>query len=187
MNRVLQAIDSRRSTGAYRPEPLKAEELDTILEAGLYAPSACNGQPWHFTVVHDRALLDHMSEVCKAGMAAGGQDWMGSMAKNPEFHVFYRAPLAVVVSESKDGLCPLVDTSAAIQNMLLAAESLGIGSCWLGLARFFFASPQEVRKLDIPEGYDPLYAVSLGYKAGLDAPAPARKGRPIRHLYAPKA
>lgn len=71
----------------------------------------------------------------------------------------------IIVSGNKNALSPKVDYSAAIQNMLLAAESLNIGSVWIGLITFFLKLEDEVRKLGVPEGYEPYYGVALGYKS----------------------
>ncbi len=66
------------------------------------------------------------------------------------------------------------DAAAAIENMLLAAEGLDIGACWLGLIAAYFEDAQNLKHLHIPEGYTPLYGVSLGYKAGKAPEAPQR-------------
>ncbi|HAT71952.1 MAG TPA: nitroreductase [Elusimicrobia bacterium] len=164
-NPVLEAIRNRRSIRKYLPDQIKDAELKAILEAGAYAPSAHNEQPWHFTVIRDRQLLDRISEKSKELMAAEDTDWIKKMGRDGAFHVFYRAPAVVVVSMRKDAMSPLVDCSAAIENMLLAAESLEIGSCWIGLVRYYFSIKSELPLLNIPEGYEPCYAVTLGYKA----------------------
>lgn len=182
MNKVLEVIKSRRSIRRYLPDPLKQEELDAILEAGLYAPSAHNDQPWHFTVIRDKALLDRISRLSKELMLKGDLDWMREMGANPQFHVFHNAPAVVVVSMRKDALSPLVDCSAAIENMLLAAESLDIGSCWIGLARFWFSMAEEVKRLNLPAGYDPCYAVTLGYKGHRPAKALPRRPGTVAYL-----
>ena len=181
-NQVLEAIKSRRSIRKYLPEPLKQEELDAILEAGAYAPSAHNDQPWHFTVVRDKALLDRISAKSKELMAEQGTDWVRTMGQNRLFHLFYHAPAVVIVSMRKEALSPLVDCSAAIQNMLLAAESLDIGSCWIGLARYYFSLKEEVAALGLPEGYEPCYAVTLGYKGQRPSRALPRKAPPPNYI-----
>jgi nitroreductase len=128
MNKVIEAIKSRRSIRKYLPEQLKDGELQAILEAGNYAPSAHNEQSWHFTVIRNKELLDRMSAKAKEAMAAQGTDWVKTMGGNKDFHLFYHAPAVIVVSMRKAALSPLVDCAAAIENMLLAAESLDIGS-----------------------------------------------------------
>lgn len=183
MNNVLETIRKRRSVRAYKPEAVSEGELDMILEAGLWAPSARNDQPWHFTVVHDGAFIDKMSDVAKAEMRASGDDWLMSMGNNENFHLFYHAPIVIVVSGKKNAYSPQVDASAAIENMLIAAESLNIGTCWIGLIRHYFASPGGTESLGLPDGYAPLCAVCVGYKAKDDnGEGPARKGYPVRHL-----
>ena len=87
------------------------------------------------------------------------------------------------VEMKKDAISPLVDVSAAIENMLIAAESLGIGSCWIGFAKFYFTGPERPKKLGIPEGYDVYYGVALGYKGeGPQAKPPARKYEKYFHV-----
>jgi nitroreductase len=101
---------------------------------------------------------------------------MVSMGNNKALNLYYKAPTVILVSGKKEAIAPLVDASAAIQNMLIAAESLGIGACWIGFAKFYFTGPDQYRKLGIPEGYEVLYGVSLGYKPeGPVAKPPARK------------
>lgn len=177
-NPVLEAIKSRRSIRKYLPEPIKEEELKCVLEAGSYAPSAHNEQSWHFTVIRNKALIDRISAKSKEIMAAEKAGWVRDMGRNELFHVFYHAPVVVVVSMRKDAMSPLVDCSAAIQNMLLAAESLGIGSCWIGLARYYFSLKEELPGLGLPAGYEPCYAVTLGYKDQHPSKAlPRREGQ----------
>jgi len=164
MNKVLETIKSRRSIRKYLPEQLKEAELAAILEAGAWAPSAHNDQSWHFTVIRNKELIDRISEKAKEQMAAQDSDWVRTMGRNKAFHIFYHSPAVIVVSMRKDAMSPLVDCSAAIENMLLAAESLAIGSCWIGLARYYFSLKDELPRLNIPAGYEPCYAVALGYK-----------------------
>jgi len=182
MNKVMETIKSRRSIRKYLPEQLKEAELQAILEAGAYAPSAHNDQSWHFTVVRNKELLDRMNDKAKELMAAQDADWVRSMGRNKLFHLFYHAPAVIVVSMRKDAMSPMVDCSAAIENMLLAAESLDIGSCWIGLARYYFSIKEELPRLKIPEGYEPCYAVALGYKDQRPAHALPRKEGAVNYI-----
>jgi len=182
MNQVLQTIKSRRSIRKYLPEQLKDAELQAILEAGAYAPSAHNEQSWHFTVIRNKELLDRMSSKAKKLMAAQETDWVKTMGTNKLFHVFYHAPVVIVVSMRKSAMSPMVDCSAAIENMLLAAESLDIGSCWIGLARYYFSIREELPRLKIPEGYEPCYAVTLGYKDQRPSKALPRKEGAVSYI-----
>lgn len=181
-NPVLEAIKNRRSIRRYLPDQIKDAELAAILEAGAYAPSAHNEQPWHFTVIRNRELLDRISDKSKELMAAQETDWIKKMGQNPDLHIFYKAPTVVVVSTRLGAMSPKVDCAAAIQNMLLAAESLDIGSCWIGLARYYFSLEAERPLLGIPDGYEPFYAVTLGYKAQRPSRALPRKKDLVNYL-----
>jgi nitroreductase len=165
MNDVLKTIKSRRSVRKYKQEQISQEELAAILEAGMYAPTAHNDQPWHFTVIQNQELLHDINEKVRKEMAAANDEWVKKMGSNPAFQVTYDAPTLIVVSGRKDGIAWQVDCAAAIENMLIAAESLNIGSVWLGLLRFFFHKEEEAGKLGIPENYQPYYGVAFGYKA----------------------
>ena len=196
-NTVLDAIKNRRSIRKYQNEQIKQEELDIILEAGIYAPSGHNDQPWHFTVIQDKELIEHMNIETKKNMVNAPIDWLKNMGKNKKLHIYHNAPTVIVFSGRKDALAPLIDCSAAAQNMLLAAKSFNIGSCWVGLAKFFFQNPKNAEmdlasffqttiddmyipenasKINIPEGYEPYFAVTLGYlESTKEIPAPKRE------------
>lgn len=165
MNDVLKTIKKRRSVRSYLSEQIKQEDLDLIIEAGIYAPSAHNDQPWHFTIIQNKEKISYINDKSKELMAKSEIEWVRNMGLNPKTNIIYNAPTLVIVSGNKTALSPKVDCSAAIQNMLIAAESLNIGSVWLGLVGFFFEFKDEVKKLGIPEGYEPYYGVALGYKA----------------------
>ncbi|MFZ5969346.1 MAG: nitroreductase family protein [Bacillota bacterium] len=183
MNSVLETIKNRRSIRAYKPEQLQDSELEKIMEAATFAPSGHNQQPWHFTVIQNKALIDALSRKSKDYAAKSDVEWIAKLGKNENLHIFYNAPTVVIVSGKEDAISTTADCCAAIQNMLLAAESLNIGSCWIGLANFFFASGEQIDGLNFKEGYKPVYAVSLGYKASSIQPAaPKRKENVVSYI-----
>jgi nitroreductase len=164
MNHVLENIKNRRSVRQYKNEQIKGEEMDKILEAATYAPTGGNDQPWHFTILQNEDLINEINEGSKAVMREMDVEWIAQMGSTEEFNIFHRAPTVVIVSGRKDAVTPMVDCSAAVQNMLLAAESMDIGSCWIGFAKFFFENPENMKKFNIPENYEVHFGVSLGYK-----------------------
>jgi Nitroreductase len=184
MNDVLKTIKSRRSVRKFKPEQIKQDELDLILEAAIYAPTAGNQQPWHFTVIRNQDVLRRINQTVKDEMSKSNVEWIKTTGSNPDFQVSYNAPVLIIVSGRKDGMAWQVDCSAAIQNMLLAAESLNIGSVWLGLSRFFFENNDaELLKLGIPEGYAPFYSAAFGYKAdSAAAEAPNRNKDVVNYV-----
>ena len=165
MNEVLNVIKSRRSVRNFKPEQISEESLDLILEAGIYAPTAHNDQPWHFTVIQNEDFLRYINEKTREAMAGSDIEWIKKMGSNPAFNVTYSAPTLILVSGRKDGIAWEADCAAAIENIILADESLDIGSVWLGLVKFFYDQEGEKEKLGIPEGYQPYYGIALGYKA----------------------
>lgn len=182
MNDVIKTILSRRSIRAYTDKQISREDLDLILEAGRYAPSAHNEQPWHFTVVRDKALQDEMSDKAKAIMAKSDNEWLRSTGSDPQFHLTYRAPVVIVVSAREGSMGFMTDTCAAVQNMMLAAESLGIGSVWVGLLRFYLDLEEAPAKLRLPSGYKPAHAAAFGYAGGPKPPAPERNPDVVTYI-----
>jgi nitroreductase len=89
MNEVMEIIRRRRSVRAYKPDQIDEAVIKEILEAGVYAPTSCNEQPWHFTVVQNAQLLDEINVKSKTSMASSGVSWMENMASDPEFTVTY--------------------------------------------------------------------------------------------------
>ncbi|UCH70197.1 MAG: nitroreductase family protein [Candidatus Bathyarchaeota archaeon] len=118
-NLVLEAIRKRRSVLRFETTPLKEKQIQTILEAGRWAPSWLNKQPWSFTVVTDPSIKESLSKFAPTVYEAGVQE----------------APICIVVSvdPSEDTFHFVEDGTAATQNMALAAYSLGLGSCWIGI------------------------------------------------------
>lgn len=174
MDEVINTLKSRRSVRQYRPEQIKDTELENILETAIYAPTGRNDQPWHFTVVQNKALIHEISEGAKEVMRESGMEWMVQLGGVEDFNIFHRAPTAIIVSGKREATTPLIDCSAAVQNMLLAAESMDIGSCWIGFAKFYFQNQENLEKFHIPTDHEVHFGVSLGYKVRENPPAPLR-------------
>ena len=160
---VLKTISNRRSHRAYKCAQLPEEVLAAILKAGLEAPSARNRQPWHFSVVQNDELVQEVHDEAVKNMSAA----TGSPRfKDPEFQMFYHALTVIFIFADKDFYWSHVDCGIAVENMVLAAESLGIGSVILGLPLPAFQGDKadELRsRLGCPEGYDFVVALALGY------------------------
>jgi nitroreductase len=166
-NEILKNIKSRRSVRSFKEEQIKDDELQAILEAGMYAPSAMNQQCWNFTVVQNQKLLNEISQNSKEVAKEFDNQHIQKLANNEKFHDFYHAPTVVFISGEERAFLSEVDCAAATQNILLAAESVGIGSCWINFAMFAFSGDQGEsfkKQLGIPKGYTPYYATALGYK-----------------------
>ena len=169
MNEVLRTILSRRSIRSYKPDAVAKEDIETILQAALHAPSGAGAEPWHFIVITDRNSIENFDARTRAAMADSGIERIETLVKAPRYRVFFGAPVVILICKEKimrnsgRHLSPLADCSAAIQNMTLAAASIGLGSCWIGLVRYLF---EKEPSFMAPEGYEPVFALTLGYPLG---------------------
>ncbi|MEI6287282.1 MAG: nitroreductase family protein [Bacillota bacterium] len=174
MDKVLEIIEQRRSVRKYSPQPLEREKIELLLAAAVQAPSGHNAQPWHFTVISNVALLDSLAGECKKYMAASGIDWAVKMAALEQLHIFYHAPAVIIVSAVADAPTPEEDTAAATQNIMLQAASMGLGSCWIGLAWFYFKDKANYAQWGIPENCTVQQIMTVGYPQGAST-KPLRK------------
>lgn len=166
-NETIKVIKQRRSIRSYKEKQIKDEELQAVIEAGMYAPNA-GDQAWHFTAVQNREMLNRLNLAAKEAAKQMNMGHLSELGNDENFNCLYGAPTLIIVSGDGNSFVPLeADCAAATQNMLLAAESLGLGTCWIFFVLLAFNSPQgnELRKeLKIPEGYKPYYSTLVGYK-----------------------
>ena len=137
MNETLIVIKTRKSVRKYKKDQLTHEEVEKIVNAGMEAPSGHNSQPVYYTVIQNRALLDKIDEITKGEMEKSEVDWIQKFGAHPRYKVLHNAPTVIFVSTKDVCYSPVEDASAAIENMLLAATSMGIGSVWIGLINHF--------------------------------------------------
>lgn len=160
---VLEAIKGRRSVRAFRPDDVPNAVVEQLIDAARWAPSAGNIQPWEFIIVRNPELKRKLAE------AALGQRFIEE------------APVVIVVCANEirstqgygmrgKNLYCIQDTAAAIQNLLLTAYSMGLGTCWVGA----FREEEAKKALRIPEGIRPVAIIPIGYPA--ESPtAPAKR------------
>lgn len=176
----MQSILNRRSVRRYSDEQISEDDLNLILKAAQFAPSLNSVQPWHFTVVQNKEIMNILNIDIKRELITSANPLFVSWAKDLNFNIFYNAPTIIIVSGEKSWLSPIAPCAAATENMLLAAESLGLGSCWIGVASVIFTEvkvAKYTKMLQIPDGYEPFYAVALGYQKGvIPGPDPRREG-----------
>jgi len=178
-NEVIQNILNRRSYRAYQPQQLSQDMLDGIVNSGLNSPSARNRQAWHFTVIQNKQLIDEMNAEALAAIA----EERGAQFKDG-YHMFYNAPTVIIISGMKDDRYSLIDCSIAMQTMCLAAESLDVGSCMIGMVKPLFDRPEGekyIAKFNLPEGFYPEFAVVFGYK-GNEAKIPDRLPNKVNYI-----
>lgn len=130
-NEVLENIKSRRSVRTYTEQQVSAGDLNLILEAAAYAPSGMNFQTWHFTAIQDAAVLTELNEKIKGAFAKSDDPHLQERGHSETYCCYYHAPTLVIVSNEPTRWWASMDCACALQNIFLAAKSLGIGSCWI--------------------------------------------------------
>ena len=155
MNEVIQNIKTRRSVRSFTDKRISDEDLREIAEAGMFAPSGMNRQTWQFTVVHNQ-------EKIKA-LAAAIAEVLGRSGYN-----FYAPDALIIPSNVADSAWGRDDNACALQNIFLAAHSLGIGSVWINQLRDICDDPKIrplLRDLGIPDNHIVYGLAALGYAA----------------------
>ena len=181
MNEILKAIHERRTVRDFKPDQVSDEDLQTILEAGHQAPSAWNRQPWHFTVVQKNSLLHRIEESARLALPKDSPEQVEAMPwlVAPGFHYFYGAPTVIFVSGDVAVNSVQGDCAIAVMNMLYAAHSLDLQSCIVITALPAFSTedgPGFIEDLGVPEGYEPMFALVLGYTSkALPSAAPRKE------------
>ena len=185
---ALEAILTRRSTRNYKPDPVEAEKLDRILRAARQAPSGGNNQTCHFLVIRNREVLGKligMTETAFAKMEIA-EDTYASLkhaitASKKGGYVFcYNAPVLIAVANRRDYGNNMADCACAIENMMVAANALDLGSCWINQLRWPNEEPslmEYLQSLGMKEDERIYGAVIIGYPA-------TDSGLPNRNLMA---
>lgn len=183
MNEVLKAIGTRRSVRSYEQRPVPKEVIQMLIKAANEAPSAMNSQPWRFVVVQDQ---DFRRKLVGSAVPAARIYLEPLRETNPsryeviikrfsdlEDPIYYSAPVLIFVIGSggyADNSCPL-----ACQNIMLAAHSLGLGSCWVALGSRVTANPEITRTLGLTEGEKIFGPIVIGYPKDIPAPPPKKE------------
>ncbi|MDR1367003.1 MAG: nitroreductase [Puniceicoccales bacterium] len=150
-NLVVETILNRSSVRSYRSDQIDEQALSVILKCGLRAPNGWNHQPWDIICVQDKTFLDELNFAITS-------DSNGS--------VFYHAPTVVFISGDRNDEYYATDCPLAAENMIIAAASLGIGSCIIAyLSNFLNGQLGQTykKKLGIPENYEVCVAIAFGY------------------------
>lgn len=125
MENAMTLIKGRRSTRKFLDKPIPQELLEQVLEAGRYAPSGKNVQAAHFLVIENRAILDRLAVLVREAFQEAG-------VKRPEGYIFHYDPkVLIVLCNRTDNVNNLADTGCALENMMLMASELELGSCWI--------------------------------------------------------
>lgn len=162
-NEVVDAILQRRSVRSYQDKQIEDEQLEVLLTCAKYAPTGLNNQPWNFTVVQNKELLEKMARECFEVNRKNNIPWY----QGEYCDVFYHAPTVIFIHRDMNKQLSYFDCCLAAENIVIAAKSLGLGSCILidALAMFNGDRKEEFfEDLKVPQGYIPHIAIAIGFQ-----------------------
>lgn len=170
MNETLKNIKERRSVRSFKPDPVPEDLLNQVIEAGLYAPSGKNHQSAVIVAITDPELIARLSE-------ANRKIWGKPEGVDP----FFGAPAVLIVLDKADWRNRVYDGSLVMGNLMLAAHSLGLGSCWVHRAKEEFELPEFkelLKSLGLEGEYEGIGHCVLGWPAKANPDAlPRKEGR----------
>ena len=164
MNEVIKNIKSRRSCRAYTDVQVETEILNEILECALCGPSGMNKQGCYYTAIQNKEILKELNDAVKEVFKERGE----ARGSNENYNFYYNAPTLIIASAKKDYKYFYTDGSAGLENIFLAATSLGLGSCWINQLGDTCNSSLVRKVLDrchIPSDFDIIGCASIGYSA----------------------
>lgn len=171
MMEVLEAIYGRHAIREYAPEMPATETMQSLVKAAIQAPSAMNFQPWAFAVVRGRDRLVSISNRAKGHLlhtmvAELPLSSLRERLADPAYDIFYGAPVLIMICATSSEAGASEDCALAGQNLMLAAHSEGLGTCWIGLARPWLNEATAKEELRLPTSYAPVAPIILGYPKG---------------------
>lgn len=158
-------IKGRRSVRCYSNKPVLKEQIEAILEAGVWAPTAMAREPWRFIIIEDEKLINYVSDETKVAV----QQMMPPLAeryKTKEDIICYNARTLILICAEKDpqwSTMNLIDSVLATQNMFLKAYELGLGTCYMGFVSLLNSKPEILKKIGVPENHELLVPFILGH------------------------
>ena len=173
---AIEAILTRRSTRNYRPDAIEQNKLDKILDAARQAPSGGNNQTNHFLVIRNKEVIRKLTALTADAFSLmeATENTYASLkhaitaAKKGGYVFCYNAPLLIAVANQKDYGNNMADCACAIENMMVAANALDLGSCWINQLRWLNEDPtllEYLRALGMKESERVYGAVIIGYPA----------------------
>jgi nitroreductase len=173
---VLECISSKRSVRAYTDEAISKETITNLIELGTKASTGSGLEPWGFVVIQDKEEIDSLSETTKQYLLNNIEKYpylsqYESWLKNPKYNIFNNAGTVLVIYGNKESHWHVYDCSLAAGNIMLAAHSMGIGTCWIGFAEALLNTKEFKEKHGVPEKYELVSTMSMGYmKTKLTSP-----------------
>lgn len=188
-NEMLDCIRGRRSTRRFQERQIEAEQLETLLEAAIWAPSGGNSQSWLFTAIQNGDVLLKLNGLVREGFQrwTPDDDYPGKLgakaaAQKENYNFFHRAPTLIIASNRPNYENAMADCALALENLFLAAHSLGLGSCYINQLHWLRNDPgvrDYLFELGIPREHTICSSAAVGYIADASS-VPLRKKGTIR-------
>jgi nitroreductase len=177
---LYEAIVGRRAVREYTQQTVDEQVIRRLITAAVNAPSAVNQQPWVFTVVRDQDILAQLSRASRvhmlASMPAGPHaDHFQSLLNDPNFHIFYHAPVLILISVLAQGPWIVEDCALAAENLMLGAYASGLGTCWIGFAQSYLNTSEGKKILGLPATCITVAPIIVGYPKGTPPPVPRKQ------------
>ena len=192
---TLDAIITRRSTRSYKPDAVEREKLEKIIEAGRFAPSGGNNQTNHFIVVQNKNVLQKLATLAQdafAKMEVTPETYSSlktsiMLSKKGSYVFYYNAPVLIIVANQKNYGNNMADCAVAVENMMIAANELDLGCCWINQIHWLTEDEKIfscLRELGMKENERVFASMALGYaKDGLPNRKPLpRKGNLVTYI-----
>lgn len=177
---------TRRAVRSYSSRAPTKEQIETVIDAAIRAPSDLNRQPWSFLVIRGAERLDELEEEVRAswfgtshrGVAIAHDSEVSASIRaliDSGFAMFHGASTAIVLMAPEGDEMALIDTSLAAQNLMLAAHDIGLATCPVALTHPYFEHPDTKAELAVPQGLRVVLAMVIGTPAAASTSGPARK------------
>lgn len=176
---LFETILARRSVRSYSPRTVEQHVLNTLLEAAVWAPTAMHKQPWAFVIVNNKSILQQLSNISKHMLQQMHQRNRTSPLniKLLADNIFYDAGTLIIICGKTNHDNPAADCWMAAENLMLAACAMNLGSCVIDCALLALSLPEIKTQLKIPENYEPIAPIIIGYPQ--NKPKPVSRKAPL--------
>lgn len=181
---VIECISRKRSIRIYKEKVISKETIKELITLGTKASTGSGEEPWGFVVIRDKEEINSLSESTKEHILNNMdkypylkqyEDWL----RNPNYSVFNGSNTLLIVYGNTQSHWYIYDCSLAAGNIMLAAYSMNIGTCWIGFAEYILNTKEFKKKYNIPEYFDLVCPMSIGYIKDSFELEPPRRKEPI--------